>query len=105
MSDYTLVRDDHPDNVKRRGVSIYYKSCLPLHFLNISQLNEWLILEIKLNIKSAILSTLQRLVFQFTDEFDNFLSKFEENLFSIISKKNFLNVFLENSMPSHLDDV
>ena len=59
-----------------------------------SWLNVWLILEMKLNGKSVILSTLYRSPSQSTDEFDNFFSKFEDNLFSIISKKPFLTCIL-----------
>ena len=73
------------DNVKKGGVYIYYKSCLTSRVLIISRLNECLILEVKLNRKSVILSTLYRSLSQLTDEFDNFLSKLEDNLFYIIS--------------------
>ena len=89
MNDYTLVRDDHMNNNKRE-VCIYYKSRQPLRVLNISRLNYCLILEIKLNGKSVILSTLCRSPSQSTNKFDNFLSKFEDNLFSITLKKPFL---------------
>lgn len=53
MDKYTLVRNDHPDNVKRGEVCIYYKNCFPLRVLKISRLYECLILEI--NEKSVIL--------------------------------------------------
>ena len=91
LYDYTLFRHGHLDNVKGGGFCNYHKSYLPLRVLDILRLNECLIFEVKLNGKSVILSTLYRSPspFQFTDEFDNFLSKFEDNLFSIISKKPF----------------
>ena len=47
LGDYALGRVDHPDNVKRGGVCICYKSCLPSRVLNISRLNKCVILEIK----------------------------------------------------------
>ena len=61
-----------------------------------------LILEIKCNGKSVILTTLYRTSSQSTDEFNNFLSKFEDNSFLIISKKNFLTYILVdyNAMSS-----
>ena len=96
MSNYTLVHDDHMNNNKREGVCIYYKSCQPLRVPNISQLNYCFILEIKRNGKSVILSTLCRSPSQSTDEFDNSLSKFEENLFSIKLKKPFLTCILSD---------
>ena len=99
LYDYTLFRHGHLDNVKGGGFCNYHKSYLPLRVLDILRLNECLIFEVKLNGKSVILSTLYRSPspFQFTDEFDNFLSKFEDNLFSIISKKPFT-FFLVTSM-------
>ena len=44
--------------------------------------------------KVLILLTLYRSPFQLNDEFDNFISKFEDNLFSITSKKLFLTCIL-----------
>ena len=90
MKDYALARNNHGINVKRGRVCICYKSCLSSSVLKIPRLNEGLILEIKLKEKSEIFSTLYRPPSQSTDEFDNFLSKFKDNLFSIISKKPFL---------------
>ena len=43
---YNMVRADHPDNVKRGGVSIFYKDTLPLKILDISQLSEFLAVEV-----------------------------------------------------------
>ena len=38
MQTYTLIRTDHPSNVKRGGVCVYYKNHLPLKLLNINYL-------------------------------------------------------------------
>ena len=35
---YSLVRADHPDNIKRGGVCIYYKESLPVRIINVSYL-------------------------------------------------------------------
>ena len=78
---------------------------IPLRDPHISWLNECLILEIKLNGKSMILSTLYRSRSQSTDEFENFLSEFEDKLFSIISQKPVLTCILGNINPSYLDGV
>ena len=91
---YTLVRADHPDDIKRGGVCIYYKSCLPLRVLNISKLNECLILELKLKRKTIVLSTLYRSPSQTADEFESFMKNFEVNLNSMMSKKPFLTCVL-----------
>ena len=44
--EYMLLHDDHPNNVKRARVYMYYKSCPPLSVLNISRLNGHLILDL-----------------------------------------------------------
>ena len=41
-----LIRMDHPENVKRCLIYIYYKSSLTLRVLNFTFLNEYLNLEI-----------------------------------------------------------
>ena len=84
MNDYTLVRDDHRIMSKEEEFTFITK-VLTSRVLIISRLNECLILEVKLNGKSVILSTLYRSLSQLTDESDNFLSKPEDNLFYIIS--------------------
>ena len=45
---YNLVRADHPNNIKRGGVSIYYKKSLPvaLKVISFPYLKEALLLEI-----------------------------------------------------------
>ena len=50
---YKLVRSDHPNDIKRGGIAIYYKETLPIKFLKISNLNECLICEISFEKKSV----------------------------------------------------
>ena len=52
---YNLVRSDHPSDVKRGGICIFYKETLPITFLNITNLTECLICEILFNQKNASL--------------------------------------------------
>ena len=42
---YKLVRSDHPDNIKRGGVCIYYKESLPVQVINLPFFKEALLLE------------------------------------------------------------
>lgn len=67
---------------------------LPLRVLNISQLKKYLVLEIKLNRKSIILSTLYRSPSQSSEEFENLLFKVWKQFTIITSKKPFLTCIL-----------
>ena len=57
---YNLVRADHPNNIKRGGVCIYYKESLPVRVISLSYLKEALLLEITYNNKKVILSVIYR---------------------------------------------
>ena len=75
---YNIIRADHPVNIKRGGVCVYYRETLPLKVLNIYQLTECLVLEIVCENKKCILACLYRSPSQSSDEFDTFLIKFED---------------------------
>ena len=81
---YNLVRADHPGNVKRGGVCIYYKETLPIKFLNISNLNECLVCEILYDKKKCFIVSLYRSPNQDNDEFDSFIREFE-NIINTLS--------------------
>ena len=51
---YKLVCSDHPDNVKRGGVCIYYKESLPVRVINLPFFKEALHLEICYNKKRCL---------------------------------------------------
>ena len=57
---YNLVCSDHASNTKRGGVSIYYRSYLPLRVININYLNECLVFDIKLGDKICSFIVLYR---------------------------------------------
>ena len=48
---YVLVRADHPNNIKRGGVCIYYKESLPVRVISLPYLKEALLLEMTCKIK------------------------------------------------------
>ena len=83
---YNLIRADHPDNIKRGGVCIYYKESLPVRFLSSPYLKEALLLEMIDNNKKIIVSVIYRSPSQSNREFNSFLSSFEQ-LLSEISKR------------------
>ena len=77
---YRLVRADHPNNIKRSGVCIYYKESLPVRVINIPYINEALLLEMNYNNKKVIISVIYRSPIQSTDEFESFLLNFQQLL-------------------------
>ena len=77
---YRLVRADHPNNIKRGGVCIYYKESLPVRVINIPYIKEALLLEMNYNNKKAIISVIYRSPSQSTDKFESFLLNFEQLL-------------------------
>ena len=48
---YSLYRADHLSNVKRGGICIYYKNCLPLKVANTQYLQECINFEMKIGEK------------------------------------------------------
>ena len=46
---YDFIRSDHPNDIKRGGVCIYYKESLPVRAINIPYLKEALLLEMSYN--------------------------------------------------------
>ena len=57
---YNLVRADHPDNIKRGGVCIYYKESLPVRIKTLPYFKEALLLEMVNNNKKIIGSVIYR---------------------------------------------
>ena len=55
---YKLIRSDHPDNIKRGGVCIYYKDSLPVRVINLPFLKEALLLEVWYNKTKVIVRNL-----------------------------------------------
>ena len=83
---YNLIRADHPDNIKRGGVCIYYKESLPVRVLSSPYLKETLLLQMIGNNKKIIVSVIYRSPSENNREFNSFLSSFEQ-LLSEISKR------------------
>ena len=84
---YNLVRADHPDNIKRGGVCIYYKESLPVRVISLPYLKEGLVLEMNDNNKKMIVSVIYRSPSQNNCEFHSFLLNFEQLLSHISTCK------------------
>ena len=72
---YSLVRADHPDNIKRGGVCIYYKESLPVRIKRLPYFKEALLLEMIHNNKKSLVSVIYRSPSQSYCEFETFLTK------------------------------
>ena len=46
MEGYNLIRADHPDNIKRGGVCLYFKKTLALTKIELSHITECLLCEV-----------------------------------------------------------
>ena len=90
---YKLIHDDYPEYIKRGGICMYYKESLPVQIINQDFLKEALLLKISYNDKNV--SFIYR-ASQSTDEFDSFLSNFENCLNYISKRKPSLSVSIGN---------
>ena len=77
---YDLIRANHPSNVKRGGVCIYYKNHLPLKLTNINFLHECLTIELNIKNKLCVLVALYRSPSQSHNEFSSFITNLESTL-------------------------
>ena len=73
---YKLIQADHPDNIKRGGVCIYYKESLPVRVISLPYFKEALLLEMSNNNKKVMVSVIYRSPSQTNDELEAFLSNF-----------------------------
>ena len=89
---YKLIRHDHPDNIKRGGVCIYYRESLPVREIKISYFKEALLLEMDYNNKKVMISVIYRSPSQSNIEFDLFLANFEQLLCEINNCKPYLSI-------------
>ena len=72
------MRADHPSNKKRGGVCIYYKEILPvIERDDLCNLNECLVLEIRIGGEKCFFSCLYRSPSQGREEFESFYSEFD----------------------------
>ena len=87
---YNLVCADHPNNIKKGGVCIYYKESLPARVISLPYLREPLLLEMTYNNKKVIVPVIYCSPGQNNSEFDLFLPNFEKLLSDIKERTQFL---------------
>ena len=87
---YIMYRVDHPSDVKRGGVCIYYKTMLPLKVLSTNFLQECINFEVSIGNKKCRFIHLYRTPSQSQDEFHDFLTNLEMNLDDSFNSNPFL---------------
>ena len=95
INGYKLFRRDHPSNTKQGGVCIYYKDYLPLvERVDLTDLYECLVCEIKFGRNHLFLTTLYRSPSQSADQFSSFKQQFEETINKINNCAPSISLFL-----------
>ena len=89
---HNLVRADHPNNIKRGRVCIYFKESLLVWVISLPYLNQALFLKMTYNIKKVIVFVIYRSRRQNNNEFELFLSNFEQLLNDVSKRKPSLSV-------------
>ena len=91
---YTLIRTDHPSNIKRCGVCIYCKHFVAFRLLDICYLEECINFGISLGGKLCNFISSYRSPSQSLNVFEKFADNFELNLDKITNKNPYLIVIL-----------
>ena len=84
---YSLIRADHPDNVKRGDVCLYFKENLTLKVIDNSFVAQCIICEITLQNQKGYVVVTYRSPSQSSTELDEFLSNFD-NLWIILNSSD-----------------
>ena len=71
---------DHPSNIKRGGVCLYYKCSLPLKVIEVSYLQECINFEVKTGEKTCNFVSIYIFPGQSKGEFDNLIKNLENDL-------------------------
>ena len=80
IQDYSLIRADHLDDVKRGGVCLYFKENLTLKEIDNSFIAQCIVCEITLQNQKGYVVVTYRSPSQSSTEFDEFLSNFDKLL-------------------------
>ena len=78
INGYSLLRADHPNDIKRGGVCIYFKESLPLIRRNdLTNIKDCLVTEINVNNEKCFFTCLYRSPSQSHDELERFCANFD----------------------------
>ena len=91
---YNLVHADHPSNLKKGGVCIYYKESLAIQLINVSYLSCCLLCEVTFNNNKGYVAVLYRPPSQTSSTFNYFLSNFGKMLQEVSAFKSDFSIIL-----------
>ena len=78
LNGYNLTRTDHPDNVKRGGVCMYYKEVLSLKIISTSYFGQYLLCDVTFQNQKGYIAVIYRSQSQSCNEFEDFLFNLEQ---------------------------
>ena len=84
---YHLLRADHPDNLKKGGVCLYYKENLSLRQTETPYFSQCVLCELTIENKVGYVAVIDHSPIQSVNEFDDFLLNFEKLLNQISQLK------------------
>ena len=91
---YNLVCTDHPNDLEKGGVCIYYNESLAIRLINVNYLSECLLCEITFDNTKGYIAVLYRTSSQTSSTFNHFLLNFEKMLQEISAFKPDFSIIL-----------
>ena len=91
---YNLLRADHPDNVKRGGVCLYYRENLTLRLVDTPYIEQCILCEINIQNTTGYVAVIYRSPSQSSNEFEEFLASFGKLMNQVNMLKSCFTVIL-----------
>ena len=96
INGYKLVRADHPDDVKRGGVCLYYRENLTLQLVDTPYIEQCILCEIHIQNTTGYVAVIYRSPSQSSNEFEEFLVNFDKILNQVNMLKSSFTIILED---------
>ena len=94
INGYNLLRADHPENVKRSGMFLYYRENLTLQLVDIPYIEQCILCEINIQNTAGYVAVIYRSPSQSSNEFEEFLVNFDKLLNQVNMLKSSFTVIL-----------
>ena len=94
INGYNLLRADHPDNVKRGGVCLYYWENLTLRLADTPYIEQCILCEINIQNTTVYVAVTYRSPSQSSNEFEEFLASFGKLMNQVNMLKSYFTVIL-----------